>query len=129
MEIKKISVPKLQTPTSKKTKKGKPEPVINYEDAAGAEIAGYNKALRETTLKEQKYVKDAVSSGFWFAVYFADTEQRDEFIKNAKIEKKMESQYFNGEQFADALGVKITKKKISPPKAFRKHKNLTGFSL
>lgn len=124
MENKKIPVPAGNFGK----KKVQPEKV-NLEKETNKEISEAHAKLRAATLNEQKTTSDVLSTGYWFAVYFADTEQRNEFVRNAGLDKVMAGQYFNGEQFAEKVGVKITKKKISPPKAFRKHKNLTDFTI
>lgn len=128
MEKNKISVPKIAVPSGVGSKKQQTEKP-NFEKETNKEISEAHAKLRAATLNEQKSTGDALSTGYWFCVYFADTEQRDEFVKNAGLDKVMAGQYFNGEQFAEKVGVKITKKKIKPPKAFRKHKNLTDFTI
>ena len=89
----------------------------------------YEQAYKEAKQKEQKQVKDAISSGYWFAAYFADTEQCQEFLKNAGLQPMMEAQYIRGDMMAEKLGVKITKKKMQVPPSFRKHKDFTDMCM
>lgn len=127
MTTTKFNVPKV--PTINFGKKEVPKEKVNFEKETNREVSEAHQKLRAATLNEQKSTNDVLSTGYWFNVYFADTEQRDEFIKNAGLDKLIHGQYFNGEQFAEKLGVKLTKKKIKTPKAFRKHKNLTDFTF
>lgn len=120
-----IKTPKI-TPTKKATA---PEPDLpNFEEATSKEVEEFRRKLRESTNLEQAQIQQATSTGFYFCVYFADPEQRDEFIKNAGLNGAGIGQYYNGETVAKALGVKITKRKIDRPKVFRFHKNLSHFT-
>lgn len=121
--------PEIKTPKINQPKKSAQEKDLpNFEKATAQEVDEFKVKLRQQTNLEQMQIDRATSTGFWFAVYFADTEQRDEFIKNAGLEGANIGQYFNGETFAKAVGVKIKKKRIDKPKTFRMHKNLNHFT-
>jgi hypothetical protein len=89
----------------------------------------FQTAFMEQKKKEQKQAADSLSTGFLFCAYFADAEQCQEFLTKAKLQPKMEAQYINGQMMADILGINITKKKINPPKSFRKHKDFTNMII
>jgi hypothetical protein len=91
------------------------------------ELNEYQESFKSQMQYEKKNIDDLTSTGFWFCAYFADTEQRDEFLKNAGLMNKMDGQYVNGEVMAETLKIKITKKKIKLPPSFRKHKDFTNF--
>lgn len=96
--------------------------VESYEDGAKEEIEAITSLFKRKSGDERSLKEKNTSTGYWFAVYFADEDQKNEFIKNSGLEKKMDSQYVNGEVFAKVVGVELTKKKIETPKAFRRNK-------
>lgn len=106
---------------------GAQEPIENnsLEEDIKSELNEFQEEFKKNTKAEKKRINDAVSTGFWFCAYFADVGQCREFLEKAGVFNKMEAQYINGEMLADALGIEITKKKITPPPSFKKHK---GFS-
>lgn len=115
-------------PKNPAQKKVQEEPEINFEKESRKEISEVHRKLRAATQGEKDHKDRVTSTGFWFAVYFADEEQAQEFIKNAGLTGSNNGQYFNGEKFAKVLGVPLKKKKLDPPKAFRMHKNLKHFN-
>ena len=101
----------------------------SLEEFAEHELNEYEQAYKEAKQKEQKQIKDAISSGYWFAAYFADTEQCQEFLKNAGLQHLMEAQYIRGDMMAEKLGVKVTKKKMKVPPTFKRHKDFTDMCM
>ena len=108
------------------TKQAMPVHKQSLEEDVRAELNEYEEAFRQSRIKEQKQTEEVLNSGFWFCAYFADFEQCQEFLTNAGLQNKMCGQYINGEMMADIMGVKLTKKKIKPPKSFRRHKDFTS---
>ncbi|MDR1582911.1 MAG: hypothetical protein LBS55_06565 [Prevotellaceae bacterium] len=101
----------------------------SLEEDVKNELNEYEQAFKDQMKKESEGIDNAVSTGYWFCAYFADVEQCQEFLKNAGLQNLMEGQYVNGQMMADKMGIKITKKKISPPPSFKKHKDFTSFSM
>lgn len=120
-----MKAPEIKIPQINQPKKVEENP--NFEAETKQEINEYHQKLRAQTNAEKDGIDKATSTGFYFCVYFADTEQKDEFIANAGLTGQNIGQYFNGEKFAETLGVKLKKKKIANPKVFRRHKNLQHF--
>lgn len=117
----------MKNPIKKKTPV-QPAAPTNFEQATGNEVKDYQAKLREQTKNEQKHIENATSTGYYFCVYFADKEQRDEFLDNAGLAGANIGQYINGERLAQAVGVPLTKKKIDKPKVFRLNKNFKHYA-
>jgi len=105
------------------------EEVKTLEECSNIELNEYEQAFKEQKKKEQKQIKDATSTGFWFAAYFADVEQCQEFLKNAGLQPLMEGQYIRGDMMAKKMGVNVTKKKMKVPPSFRKHKDFSDMCM
>jgi hypothetical protein len=118
----KVKQPQFKTIKSKAPASPQPTAVESFEHATKEEIEGTVSLFKQRSKDESNLKEKNTSTEFWFAVYFADEEQRNEFLEKAGLLKKMEDQYINGEDFAKAMGIELTKKKIDTPKAFRKNK-------
>lgn len=117
----KVKQPQFKTIKSKV--KATPPPAIeSFEDATKEEIEGVTSLFKQRSKDESNLKQKNTSTEFWFAVYFADEDQRNEFLQKADLLKKMNDQYINGEDSAKAMGVELTKKRIDTPKSFRKNK-------
>ena len=100
-----------------------PEMPDSFEDAAGKELSEVLKKFKETAKKEAETRDRNTNTDFWLCVYFADQQQRDEFLALYGLLKKLangNTQYINGNVFAKAIGAEISEKEIPIPKAFRK---------
>lgn len=100
------------------------EKVDNYEEAVKTEMSETLKALKDRAKEEERIKQQNINTDFWFAVYFANQEQRDKFLNLIGILNKLEDQYIDAETFASAIGVAIDKQEIKIPKAFRKPKDI-----
>lgn len=106
------------------TKKSKSKVEKLAEDTANEEVSEALSLFKSRAKGEEAEKQANVSSEYWFAVYFADEEQRNEFLEKIKAFSLLQDQYINGEALARKLGVEITPKKIKKPKPFRQPKNI-----
>lgn len=108
-------------------KKKSKEPAVKKlaEDVANEEISETLQAFKTRAKDEAAEKANNTSSEFWFAVYFADEDQRNEFLEKIKAFTLLDDQYINGEKLAKRLGIDLTPKKIKKPKPFRMPKGIT----
>lgn len=107
-----------------------PEPLPeSFEDATKEELSDILKAFRKRAKDEAEAKKENVSTDFWFAVYFANQNQRDAFLRAVDLIGKMEDQYIAGDVFAKAVGVEIPTAEINTPKSFRRPANIDDLIL
>ena len=100
------------------------------EVVSSEEISETLSAFKSRAKDEESKKSNNTNSDFWFAVYFADEGQRNEFLKKINSMGLLNDQYINGEEFAKKLGIELTPKKIKKPKPFRRPKgidDLIGF--
>lgn len=121
----------FKKPEFKPIKKQAEQPIqqASFEDQTKEEIEEVVSLFKQRAKDEENEKAKNVNTDYWFAVYFADQEQRDEFLKKVNLLGKMEDQYINGETFASALQVPIAKKKIKTPKPFRKNKGFDSLTI
>lgn len=93
---------------------------INFEAATKAEISDVLKAFKQRAKDEALAKEQNTSTEYWFAVYFANQEQRDFFLKAIKVLDLLEDQYIDGMTFAEALKVEVPRLEINTPKSFRR---------
>lgn len=91
----------------------------SFEDAVKEETSEFLQAFRKRAKDEELRKNQNISTDYWFAVYFANQEQRDAFLRKVKLIEMMDDQYIDGQTFADALNIKIPHGEITTPKAFR----------
>jgi hypothetical protein len=84
-----------------------------------AEIKALRKSMAEGMDKEKLDKSKAVNPNFWFAVYFQDEEQKNEFLKNTGLQDKTKGQFVNGLDLAKAVNIPLTKKSFEIPKKIR----------
>ena len=94
------------------------------EDVTSEEVSATLSAFKTRAKNEASEKVQNTNSEYWFAVYFADEAQRNEFLKKVNAMQLLNDQYINGEALAKKLGVEITPKKIKRPKPFRTPKNI-----
>ncbi|WP_157488317.1 hypothetical protein [Dyadobacter crusticola] len=94
------------------------------EHVANQEISETLKAFKDRSKGEKSEKATNTNSEFWFAVYFADEDQRNEFLRKINSLSLLDDQYINGEALARKMGIELTPKKIKKPKPFRKPKNI-----
>lgn len=93
---------------------------INFEAETKAEISEVLKAFKQRAKDEAAAKEQNVSTEYWFAVYFANQDQRDAFLKAVKLLGLLEDQYIDGLTFAKALNVAIPQTEIKTPTSFRR---------
>lgn len=94
------------------------------EQIASEEISETLSAFKKRANTEASEKSSNTNSEFWFAVYFADEAQRNQFLRKIDGMGLLNDQYINGEALAKKLGVELTPKKIKKPKPFRSPKNI-----
>jgi len=94
------------------------EPNI-FEDTK-AEVDALANEFKNARQKEKDLKEKNTNAAFWFAVYFQDEEQKNEFFEKTGITKQMTAgQYTDGITFAKQVGIEIVKKEIKPPGKFK----------
>lgn len=93
---------------------------VNFEVETKAEISEVLKAFKERAKEESAAKEQNISTEYWFAVYFANQDQRDFFLRAIKVLDLLEDQYIDGMTFADALNIRIPRVEITTPKSFRR---------
>ena len=110
-----------------------PEPeetvLVDFEKETFNEIDGVVSKFKQRSAAEQAQKEQNISTEYWFAVYFADQAQRDDFLRKVNLLQKLEDQYIDGETFAKAVGIEIERKRIVTPKGFRKHKGFDNLVI
>lgn len=98
-----------------------PAPALpdSFEEAVKEETSEFLAAFRKRSRDEEAKKAQNISTEYWFAVYFANQEQRDAFLRKVKLLEMLDDQYIDGQTFADAMGVEIPNVEITTPKAFR----------
>lgn len=91
----------------------------SFEEAVKEETSEFLQAFRKRSKEEELRKQQNISTDYWFAVYFANQDQRDAFLRKVKLLEMLEDQYIDGQTFADALNIKIPPGEITTPKAFR----------
>lgn len=118
------------TPGKKMGKPEKEETFINYKDQpniindTNAEVKAlidYFNPSNDVDKEKANRMKDN-SSRFWFAVYFQDDEQKNEFLQKSGADKLTAGQYINGLELAKLMGIDIQRKESKPPKKFNSFK-------
>lgn len=98
-------------------------PIENFEKAANEEVSEHMLAIREATKKTQKSLENQWNTDFYFCAYFADNDQRDEFLKKAEVLGLVKDNFINGQKLAEALGIELEPKKIEVPRLFSPKKD------
>jgi hypothetical protein len=98
----------------------------NIVEDTNNEITSLINFFNEKESNDVKKFKDKKASDndtrFWFAVYFQDTDQKNEFLEKAGIKELTSGQYVDGLLLAEKLGIKMERKDVKPPKKFKNFK-------
>lgn len=97
----------------------------SFETATKDEVSEVLAAFRKRAKEEEAQKAKNISTDYWFSVYFASQEQRDQFLSALNLIERLERegsdyQYIDGQTLAEALGLQLKKEKITTPKAFRR---------
>lgn len=97
----------------------------SFEKATKDEVSEVLAAFRKRAKEEEAQKAKNISTDYWFAVYFASQEQRDQFLSALNLIERLERegldyQYIDGQTLAETVGVQLVKEKITTPKAFRR---------
>lgn len=97
----------------------------SFEKATKDEVSEVLAAFRKRAKEEEAQKAKNISTDYWFAVYFASQEQRDQFLSALNLIERLERegsdyQYIDGQTLSEALGLQLKKEKITIPKAFRR---------
>lgn len=103
--------------------------VENFEQAANEEVSQYMLDIREATKKSQKSLENQWNTDFYFCAYFADQEQRDEFLKKAEALGLVKDNFINGAKLAEALGIELENKAIEVPRLFAPKKDWLDITM
>lgn len=93
---------------------GAPDPLADVEytndlakDAA-SEMSALEEGFKSRAQKERDRFQKATDSEFWFAVCFTSREEKEAFLKAAKVNKKfMGDKYIDGRKLAQILGIEM----------------------
>lgn len=115
---------------SKQEKQDDTEFKVNYKseesdliDDTAEELKTLKNAFKSKMDKENELKKKNIDPNFWFAVYFQDSDQKNDFLKKIKATKLTEGLYIDGIEFAKLLGIELPKKSVKAPGKFK------GFNL
>lgn len=81
------------------------------------ELSAEFKKIKESDKRAEQQYWDALDSEFWIAVTFQNREQKEEFLRKARI-IQYGDKYLDGMLVAKALGIELT----TPVPPIRKHK-------
>jgi len=81
-------------------------------EKARAQISETLRRFRDRAKAEKKKFWDNVDSEYWFAVCFQSREQKEEFLRLAKIEG-LGDKYLDGLEVAKKMGIRISH--LTPP--------------
>lgn len=80
----------------------------DVEEDAGREFSALQKGFRERADRENKRRQRATDSEYWFAVCFESREEKEAFLKAARVSKKlMGDKYLDGRMLAKMLGIEM----------------------
>ncbi len=97
--------------------------IENFEKAANEEVAEHMLAIREATANTKKSLENQWNTDFYFCAYFADNDQRDEFLRKADALGLVKDNFIDGSLLAEKLGIDLTPKEIEVPKLFNAKKD------
>lgn len=119
-----IAIPTIEKKSGKKQDKN--SSIVKYPDEPNifedtkAEVDALANEFKNARQKEKDLKEKNTNAAFWFAVYFQDEEQKNEFFEKTGITKQMTAgQYIDGITFAKQVGIEIVKKEIKPPGKFK----------
>ena len=73
-----------------------------------SEMSALQKGFADRAKKERDRKRRATDSEFWFAVCFESREEKEAFLKAAKISKRlMGDKYIDGKKMAQVLGIEM----------------------
>lgn len=101
----------------------------NVEEQARQEKSELLLAFQKRAKEEEQTRLQNIGTDYWFAVYFANQNDRDRFLKVYDLLDKLNSQYLSGEDLVQALETQIELSRITPPKPFRKPKGIEDLIL
>ena len=98
--------------------------IPDVESDSEDEINYLAKEFGKVKQKEIDYYKKVVNGNYYFTVYFADTEQMNDFIEKAKIKDLFDETnlYLAGKDLADKLNIPIIQKQIKRQGYFKQGK-------
>ena len=91
----------------------------NIINDSNAEINMLKDAFKSKLDRENEMKAKNINPNFWFAVYFQDESQKEEFLKKAKINHLTKGQFINGIEFANEMGIDIKRKDVNIPSKFK----------
>lgn len=96
---------------------------VNFEQAANEEVTQYMLDIRKATADSKKSLETQWSTDYYFCAYFADQEQRDEFLRAADALGLVKDNFINGQLLAERLGIQLKPKEIEVPRLFAAKKD------
>jgi len=94
----------------------------NIVDDTNAEIKTLKKSFQSKLDKEKEAKDKNINPNFWFAVYFQDEDQKNEFLEKSKASAITSGVYIDGLKLAEVLGIKMERKDIKAPGKFKSFK-------
>ena len=95
----------------------------NFEAEANEEVTDHMLAIRQATKNSRKSLENQWSTDFYFCAYFADEDQRNEFLRKADALGLVKDNFINGAALAERLGIDLKPKEIEVPKLFAPKKD------
>lgn len=89
-----------------------------FEKDVNDEVDAHMLAIREATKNTRKSLESQWSTDYYFCAFFADQEQRDEFLRKAGALGLVKDNFINGPKLAELLGIELTEKTIEAPRLF-----------
>jgi hypothetical protein len=105
------------------------EEIENFEKATNEEVSEHMLAIRKATADSRKSLENQWSTDFYFCAFFADEDQRNEFLRKAGALGLVKDNFINGAALAEALGIELTPKEIEVPKLFAAKKDWLDITM
>lgn len=96
------------------------EPNI-YNDTE-AEMDTLKSKFKSKMDKERETKEQNTNPNFWFAVYFQDEAQKNEFLAKSHLANETKGLYIDGITLAKAMGIEIQRKEMRIPGKFKSFK-------
>lgn len=94
----------------------------NVIDDTDAEMQVLKNAFKSPMDLEREKKEQNTNPNFWFAVYFQNENQKNNFLKNIGADSLTEGLYIDGIEFAKHLGIDIEKEEMKIPGKFKSFK-------
>lgn len=80
----------------------------DLQEDSGRELQALADGMRQRAEREKKRKQQATDSEFWFAVCFESREEKEAFLRAARVSKKlMGDKYLDGRMLAKVLGIEM----------------------